>query len=135
MKSFFKPTKAKVMIASVLIVYSLLLILRERTSAGGYDFFNPANLGKNLANLSLQGPGVFIYDATTRMLTFEEACGVIPLGFCDVFVVYRTFIINPWIAYFMIIVSSIAYWYLLACIIAWLLSLRKKQPPQTPPSS
>lgn len=96
---------------------------RIRNTPAANTFFNVISLPSS------------IYEALVQV-QYGEACSPGINGepeYCEQTISFVGVLPNPIAAVAITWTVMAIYWYLLACIIVWLLSLRKKQPPQTPP--
>ena len=129
-KEFFKPTKGKILLVILLGIVSALIFLigyaGPRGDAPTTMYFVAMAIFALPCAVILSMIWAVDPTACARMCKT-----LLDPGMCDCYP-DATFTIDSKLALLFLIVMGILYWYLLACLIDWLLSLRRKHPPQTP---
>ena len=129
-KEFFKPTASKITIALLLGIVSALIFFIGY--AGPQGDAPTTMYFVVMAIIALPCAAILSKIWGVDPNSCINACKkLLDPRMCDCYN-DAGFTIDPTLALFFLIAVGILYWYLLACIIVWLFSLRKKQPPQTP---
>ena len=118
-KGFFKPEKKKITVALIVgLITSLNLFFLD-----SIRFFPTFFIW----------PWTVIANSNVSSITYPAPPPGFPAGEWDPAAQYSYFV-PPSVAIPLMAIATIVYWYLLACLIVWLFSLRKKSPtaPQQP---